>query len=121
MKKIGFLLLMLFATTVNAEYAKGTIDQIKMCSTGQAGWIRTIQFQVSGKWFGTYADYSYGAGSTDHDNSQTTSLLFMAFSQGKVIEVNATDVWDKYHNKCGVSSGFSVYNNAGDYIQISRN
>ncbi|MGF1763860.1 hypothetical protein [Aliivibrio kagoshimensis] len=120
MKKFGFLLLMLFSTTVNAEYQKGTIDKIRMCGTGESGWIRTVQFQINGKWFGTYADHHYGAGGTSYDNNQTTSMLFMAFSQAKVVEINANGGWDKYFTKCGQANGITFHGRGGDYIQLSR-
>ncbi|WP_415882106.1 hypothetical protein [Neptuniibacter sp. QD34_54] len=107
--------------TVNAAEATGVIEELKICGTGHGNhkWIRTIQFKVDGLWFGTYADY-YSSEGRDYDNSLTSSLLMMAFSQNKKITINATDSWssDYHKGKCGVSEGFVFHNNVGDYIRF---
>ena len=121
MKKIGFLLLtLIFSPLSYALDAKGTIDEIKICGTGIKGWIRTLQFKIDNKWFGTYSDYNYGVGSTDHDDDQSTSLIMMAYAQNAVVDVRFTTAWGSAHNKCGVSQGATFRGNAGDYIKLSR-
>ncbi|MBL4830981.1 MAG: hypothetical protein JKY55_13990 [Aliivibrio sp.] len=123
MKGIICLLFMLLASSAYAGYEKGTVDVLRMCGTGNTssnGWIRTLQFKVNGKWFGTYADYNYSAGSTDYDNSQTTSLVLMAYAQKEVVEVNFTRKWSGEFTKCGNETGNVFYGEAGDYIQLSR-
>ena len=120
MKKITLILIaLLFSPLSFAEYAKGTIDEIKICSHSDR-WIRTLQFKVAGKWFGTLADYSYGIGSTDHDNNQTTSLIMMAYSLNNVIEVNFNYSSDERFTQCGTPIGKMFYNVTSDYIKLSR-
>lgn len=125
MKKITLILIaLLFSPLSFAEYAKGTIEEVKICGTGNTGsyrWIRTLQFKVDNKWFGTYADNFFsGGGSTDLDNNQTTSLVMMAYAQNLVIEINATDIWSSIHKVCGSETGHIFDDNAGDYIKLSR-
>lgn len=123
MKKIGFLLLtLIFSPLSYALDAKGTIDEIKICGTGHTKtprWIRTLQFKIDNKWFGTYSEY-HNRDSSDYDNDQTTSLLMMAYAQNSIVEIRATDRWSDNHNKCGITEGGVFHDNAGDYIKLAR-
>lgn len=78
--------------------------------------MRTLQFKIDGKWFGTYADQHGGS----YDNNQTTSLVMMAYAQNSIIDVHFTNSWPALFTKCGVTQGAVFYITAGDYIKFSR-
>ena len=120
MKKILFALMLLASPLSFAQEAKGIIEKVKICGTGKNGddWVRTLQFQIDGKWFGTYADHMGTA--RDLDNSMTTSLIFMAYSQKLPVHIKATAGWNPLTIKCGVTDGNIFHRNAGDFIEISR-
>lgn len=122
MKKITLLIIaLLFSPVSFAQYAKGTIDEIKVCSTGNLSapmWIRTLQFKIADKWYATYAEF-YG-NSENSNNNVTTSLVLMAYAQNAVVEAVATGTNDPYFTRCGTPVGKMFHINAGDYIKLSR-
>lgn len=103
-----------------AEKATGVIEELRVCGSGTEkadAWIRTLVFKVGGIWFGTYAEhYNYNWG--DADNSITTSLILMSYSQKLEIEVNATHSWVAMFKNCGIPHGYVFHSNAGDYIKL---
>lgn len=115
------LMLCFCAPLSSAAEATGIIEEFKICGSGATGdhkWKRTIQFKVSGQWFGIYADFDSTV-ARDHDNDISTSIIMMALSQNRPISVKATDTWhSNYFTKCGVTSGAVFNDNAGDYIAI---
>ncbi|MGF1763859.1 hypothetical protein [Aliivibrio kagoshimensis] len=126
MKKLlittSFLFTVFFSPLSSAVDAKGTIEEMQICGTGsQSGnqWIRTLQFKIDGKWFSTWAD-NYGTSNSDLDNSISSSVLMMAYSQNLMVEIRATEAWHAVHNKCGVTSGAIFHGNAGDYIRLVK-
>ncbi len=125
MKKILLLLSLILTSPLSyAQEATGTIEEIRVCGyDGGSGarWARVVQFKVAGKWFGILADYQ---GTSTHslelDNNVTTSILMMAYSQQKVVEVKATDKWSSTWAKCGTSdTGAVLHDNPGDYFRLS--
>ena len=120
MKKILFALLLLASPLSFAQEAKGIIEKIKICGTGTNGanWARTLQFRVHGQWFGTWADH-IGV-PNDSDDTISTSLIFMAYSQKLPVHIKATDPWNPLMTKCGVTDGKVFHRSAGDFIEISR-
>ena len=124
MKKLTTLLaliMMAFAPSAMALEAKGVIEEIKICGTGNTGSqrvSRTLQFKVEGKWFATYADYTgYTA---DRDNNISTSLIMMAYAQSLTVHIKANGPWDSHVNRCGVTSGAIFHEAAGDFIRLAR-
>lgn len=121
MRTLLFTILLLTSPFSFSQEAKGTIEEIQICATGETGnsfWARTLQFKVDGKWFGTWADY-YGS-STDYENTISTSLIFMAYSQNLPVHIKASDSWHYLFNRCGVSQGHIFNSTGGDFIRISR-
>ncbi|MBL4830979.1 MAG: hypothetical protein JKY55_13980 [Aliivibrio sp.] len=126
MKKLlittSFLFTVFFSPLSSAVDAKGTIKEIQICGTGQQSgnqWIRVLQFKIADKWFATWAD-NYGTTNSDLDNSISSSVLMMAYSQNLIVEVRATGGWHAYHEKCGVKSGEIFHGAAGDYIRLVK-
>lgn len=108
-----------------ALQAQGVIEEIRVCgyaNTGGNRWTRSLQFKVNGLWFAILADYSGSSVNYfEHDNSLTASLVMMAYSQQKVVEVNATDAWNSNFSNCGASSSGAVFHdNPGDYIRLAN-
>lgn len=126
--KTTFLLgtVLVFPSTSFAQEASGVIEVMRLCGYGvQAGnrWARTLQFRIDGKWFAIFADYngSSSAAYFEHDDNHSMSLLMLAYSQQKVVDIKATYPWNANLTQCGASSvGAAFYENAGDYIQISN-
>ena len=117
MKKILFALLLLASPLSFAQEATGVIEEIQICGTGGSNnWVRTLQFKVDGKWFGTWAD-RYGK-VEDFDNTISTSLVFMAASQKLPVHIKATEPWSFSHTKCGVTDGKIFHQISGDFIRI---
>ena len=119
MKKVLFALLLLASPLSFAQEAKGIIEEIQICGTGNAGnhdMQRSLQFKIEDKWFGIWADH-YGR-AEDYDDNLSTSLLFMAASQKLSVHVKATSPWHPYQKKCGVTDGKIFQANAGDFIRI---
>ena len=69
--------------------------------------------------FALAADF-YSVSGSDRDNNVTSSLLYMAFAQGLVVDVKATGTWGTAYSMCGNPTGALFHNNAGDYIRIVR-
>lgn len=127
MKKIIIVLLSLFVATPQALAleSKGIIEEVRGCAfDNKSGnkWARVLQFKVDGNWFGITADY-YGSSSShfDYDSNMLTSMVFMAYSQQKIVEVKATDNWSAMWAKCtGSEIGAVIHDNPGDYIRLSN-
>jgi len=122
MKKLTLAMMLLIASPLSyALEAKGTIEEIQICGAGSrsgAHLVRTLQFKVDGKWFGTYADYS--GYSVDYDHNISTSLVMMAYAQNLIVHINATDSWTSSFNNCGASGGATFNDTKGDFIRISK-
>ncbi|WP_114787394.1 hypothetical protein [Vibrio tetraodonis] len=121
MKKLLFTLLLLTSPISFAQEAKGVIEEIQICATGETtnnSWFRSLQFKVDGQWFGIWADY-YG-GANDYENNLSTSMIYMAYSQGSPIHVKANIGWHPLFEKCGVSDGRIFDSKAGDFIRLRR-
>lgn len=125
MKKAILMLALLTISAVSyALEAKGVIEEVRACAfDNKSGnkWARVIQFKIDEKWFGIYSEY-YGSSSNhfDYRNNVMPSMVFMAYSQQKVVEVKATDGWSGNWKKCGASdTGGVIHDNPGDYIRLS--
>jgi len=97
----------------------GTIDEIKMCHSGDAnGWKGYILFKLSdSNWFGLHADYIASA-ATDYDSSIEVGLVITAFSQSLNVNVRANYGGELY-NYCGHNVAL-FWNTTGDYIHIIK-
>ena len=121
MKKILFAILLLASPLSFAQEAKGVIEEIQICGTGNAGnhdMQRSLQFKIEDKWFGIWADY--GGANDVYDNSLSASMIFMAYSQNAIVHVKANQGWGPAFKKCGVSDGKGFGRHAGDFIRLSR-
>ncbi|WP_341661737.1 hypothetical protein [Vibrio sp.] len=120
MKKLLFTLLLLTSPISFAQEAKGVIEEIQICATGLSSnnWIRTLQFKIDGKWFATWADHYNKEGG--YDNTISTSMVYMAYSQKLPVHIKATESWHDRMKKCGASEGAIFHALAGDFIRISR-
>ena len=120
MKKVLFALLLLASPLSFAQEAKGIIEEIHICGTGNRGhdMYRTLQFKIEDKWFGIWADF--GGVHDTYDDSLSASMIFMAYSQNAIVHVKATHGWEPEFKKCGVSDGKGFGRQAGDFIRLSR-
>lgn len=111
---IQLLLLLGLSPMAHALDGTGTIEKVRVCTTGTA-WKGVILFQLSdGNWFGHWGEYQSNA-PHDYDGNTMTSTIMLAFSAKIPVKVRAN------HNNttfCSIAATM-IYNTAGDYIEMS--
>lgn len=113
---VFILLLVMFSPVSYSLDAKGTVDEVGVCTffVTSPGWIRLFQFKVGGEWFFTFADY-YSSGA-DRDNTLSTSLVLLAYSSKVPVDVRANT---PAVTACGVTA-MGIHELNGDYIRLGK-
>ena len=127
MKKITTLLIMLtsflfFSTSALAVEAEGTIDEVRICGSGNGGtgWKNHVLFKLStGQWFYSYANWA--GVSHDYDGNFVYSHVMTAYSSRYKVKVKASHAPPAAGFDCGVGSvAAGLWDTSGDDIAITE-